>query len=328
MLYPLKFRPRLKARIWGGDKLLARKGRMLRRADAGQKIGESWDLSGMPGDVSVVSNGQLRGNDLQELVEVYMGDLVGEKVFDRFGEFFPLLFKTLDCHDLLSVQVHPDDGLAAGRHASYGKTEMWYVTKAEPGAGLYVGFRDSDLTRERYIEAVAAGTLPSLLNRVEAHAGDVFFIPAGTVHALGAGLEIVEIQQASDVTYRIYDWDRVDAGGRSRELHTGLAVDAIDFGADAARCAISYSARRNEAVKIVECDYFTTSVIDLDGSAERDAAVLDSFVVYICTDGAASVAADGYAETLDAGETLLVPAQTGTVTLEGRGRLLEVYVGK
>ena len=233
MLYPIKFRPRVKERIWGGHAIAAMKAGSGARLSPDKLYGESWELSSVSGDVSVVANGFLKGNDLNEIVEVYMGDLVGEKIFERYGIGFPLLVKYLDCNDVLSVQVHPDDTLAAERHDSAGKTEMWYVVDCKPGAALYVGFKNPEITREEYIEAVAKSTLPELLNRIEVSPGDIFFIPAGVVHALGAGIEVIEIQQTSDITYRIYDWDRVDASGRPRELHTALAVDAIDFSADA-----------------------------------------------------------------------------------------------
>ena len=324
-LYPLKFRPRLKARIWGGDWLTARKGAYLPRADKGKKIGESWDISCVRGDVSAVAGGWLKGNDLRELTEVYMGDLVGDKVFDRWGEEFPLLIKSLDCNELLSVQVHPDDELAAMRHDSCGKTEMWYVADAAPGATLYVGLR-SGTTREDYLRAMAEGRLTELLNRTEARKGDVFFIPAGTVHALGAGLKVYEIQQTSDVTYRIYDWDRTDDEGHPRELHTALAVDAIDFEADARQSVIRYNTRRNEAADVVKCEYFTVKIIELDGTAERIHAADDSFVIYICTEGRAVLTTDDAAVPMAEGESVLVPAAIPEVRLDGRGRLLEIYI--
>ena len=325
VLYPLKFRPRLKPRIWGGEWLTARKGAYLPRADKGKKIGESWDISCVHGDVSVVAGGLLKGNSLRELTEVYMGDLVGEKVFDKYGEDFPLLIKSLDCNDLLSVQVHPDDELAGMRHDSAGKTEMWYVAEARPGASLYVGLR-SGVKREDYLRAVAGGHLSELLNRVEAKKGDIFFIPAGTVHALGSGLKVYEIQQTSDITYRIYDWERVDADGRPRELHTALAVDAIDFAADPQRSIISYTPRRNEAVDAVRCEYFTTKVLDLDGTAERVHVALDSFVIYLCTEGRAVMTTDNSAVPVGEGESVLVPAEVPEVRLDGKGRLLEIFI--
>ena len=183
MLYPLKFKPLYKERIWGGQRLASAMGKKL---PEGVKIGESWEISGVEGDVSVVANGCLKSNNLQELIEVYMGDLVGEKIYDKYGLEFPVLIKLIDAEDVLSIQVHPDDKLAEERHHSYGKTEMWYVIAAEPGASLYVGF-NRQVTRQEYLDAVAAGTLPSLLNKVEVKAGDAYFIPAGTVHAIGAG---------------------------------------------------------------------------------------------------------------------------------------------
>lgn len=326
MLYPIKFKPRIKERIWGGHAIAAKKGKAAGRLVPDKLYGESWDVSSVRGDVSVVANGFLKGNNLEEIIEVYMGDLVGEKVFERFGLEFPLLVKYLDCNDVLSVQVHPDDALAAERHDSYGKTEMWYVVDCKPGAALYVGFKNPDITREEYIEAVAKSTLPELLNRVEVEPGDVFFIPAGVVHALGAGIEVVEIQQTSDVTYRIYDWDRVDASGKSRELHTALAVDAIDFSIDARQLHKSYVAAANAATQVASCDYFTTSVIEVADRLEIDRAALDSFVIYICISGEADIAIAGGREHLVAGEVVLIPAEADSVVITGRGRLLETYV--
>lgn len=323
MLYPLKFRPRLKARVWGGDALLSRKGAFLRRADKGRKIGESWDISCMKGDESVVSAGLLKGNNLRELVEVYMGDLTGEKLFDRFGEMFPLLVKTLDCRDRLSVQVHPGDALAAERHDSFGKTEMWYILSADEGASLYVGLRDG-VTREEYLRAVSEGSLPSLLNRIDVARGDVLYIPAGTVHAIAGGVYMVEIQQSSDITYRIYDWDRTDDDGHPRELHTALAVDAIDF--DSPRnYKIDYRSVANQAVPLVSSPCFTVNLIDVEGSAIRDREG-DTFAIYVCVGGSGVLHAGGFSETMAEGESVLVPADLPQVEFEGCGRFLEAFV--
>ena len=326
ILYPLKFRPRLKARIWGGESLLARKGAYMPRADRGRMIGESWDISCVKGDISVVAGGALKGNNLRELTEVYMGDLTGDKVFDRYGETFPLLIKTLDCHQLLSVQVHPDDELAAMRHNSFGKTEMGYIAEAKPGATMYLGFRNRDITREEYLRAVAEERLPELLNEVEVRKGDIVFIPSGMVHAQGAGIKIIEIQQTADITYRIYDWGRVDSEGRHRQLHTALAMDAIDFGADGNKALIRCAGRRNEAVKAVQCEYFTVNILDLDGTVERIHAADDSFVIYICAEGRAVLTTDSGAVPVGEGESVLVPAEIPEVRLDGKGRLLEVYI--
>ena len=327
MLYPIKFIPRLKERLWGGHEMLAKaKAGKGAKIDPTKPYGESWELSAVDGDVSVVANGLLKKNNLEEIIEVYMGSLIGEKNYERYGLTFPLLIKSLDCNDVLSVQVHPDDELAAERHNSYGKTEMWYVTGCQEGAALYVGFKDRNLTREDYLQALNEDRLPELMNRVEVKAGDVFFIPAGTIHALGKGIEVVEIQQTSDVTYRIYDWNRVDDKGQPRELHTALAVDAIDFACDAEQCHMKYEPVVNKSVKIVDCPYFTTNVIALDGKAEFDYASLDSFVLYICVDGEADVKLGEHSEHLSRYELVMIPAEADVVELTGNGKLLEVYI--
>lgn len=326
MLYPIKFKPRIKERIWGGQAILRKKGKAASRLDKEKLYGESWDLSSVKGDISVVANGFLKGNNLQEIIEVYMGELVGEQNFERYGLEFPLLIKYLDCNDRLSVQVHPDDTLAMERHDSYGKTEAWYVADCKPGAAIYLGFKDLNITREEYIAAVAESRLEELLNRVEVKPGDVFFIPAGTVHALGAGLEVVEVQQTSDITYRIYDWDRVDASGKGRELHTALAVDAIDFEADAELLHKQYQLERGGSSKVIESDYFTMVLHDVDGAKAFDLSALDSFVVYIALKGSMQIDADGNSETLNEGEVVLIPAETDDVTITGGGKVMEIYI--
>ena len=326
MLYPLKFKPRVKERIWGGQAILNKKGKAAGRLAKDKLYGESWDLSSVKGDISVVANGFLKGNNLQELIEVYMGELVGEEIFERYGLEFPLLVKYLDCNDKLSVQVHPDDALALERHDSFGKTEAWYVVDCKPGAAIYLGFKDLSITREEYIAAVAESRLESLLNRVEVKPGDVFFIPAGTVHALGAGIEVVEVQQTSDITYRIYDWDRVDASGKGRELHTALAVDAIDFEADADLLHKKYDLKAGDSATVIESNYFTMTLHAVDGEATFDRSMIDSFIIYIAINGSMQIIADGNSETLDEGEVVLIPAEVGDITINGSGKLMEVYI--
>lgn len=326
MLYPLKFKPRIKERIWGGQAIIRKKGKAAQRLAKDKLYGESWDLSSVKGDVSVVANGFLKGNSLEEVIEVYMGELVGEENFERYGLGFPLLVKYLDCNDKLSVQVHPDDTLAMERHDSFGKTEAWYVVDCKPGASIYLGFKDLNLTREEYIAAVSESRLEALLNKVEVKPGDVFFIPAGTVHALGAGLEVVEVQQTSDVTYRIYDWDRVDASGKGRELHTALAVDAIDFEADAELLHRKYDLIKGGDAKVIESPYFTMALHDIDKAKTFDLAQLDSFVIYIALNGNATLVADGTEETLNEGEVILIPAESMEVTIKGEAKIMEVYV--
>lgn len=320
MLYPLKFKPLFHERIWGGDLL----GKMNKKLPEGKVIGESWELSGVPGNLSVVSNGKLKGNNLEELVEVYMGDLVGEKIYQRYGLVFPLLIKLIDAQDALSIQVHPDDALAAKRHDSYGKTEMWYVVDCEPGAELYLGF-NRPVTKEEYLGYVQSGTLADILARVKVKPGDAYFIPAGAIHAIGKGILIAEIQQTSDITYRVFDWNRVDANGKGRELHTELAVDAINFAPDQ-KFDVTAGPIANKAVKIVQCPYFTTNILEVEGKAEREYVAVDSFVIYMVLDGKMTLKWDGGQETISKGETVLLPAVIESATLEGNGRLLETYI--
>ena len=327
MLYPIRFTPLLKERIWGGKTLLANaKQGKAKKIDATQPYGESWELSAVKGDESVVANGFLKRNNIEEIIEVYMGNLIGDKVYEKYGLTFPLLIKSLDCHDVLSVQVHPDDELAAERHNSYGKTEMWYIVDAEPGAFIYIGFNRKDITREEYIAAINEGRLPELLNKVEVKPGDTFFIPAGTIHALGKGVVVLEIQQTSDVTYRVYDWDRVDDNGNPRELHTALAVDAIDFASDKDKCIMRYEAKKNASTQMVKCDYFTTNIIELEGEAERELESIDSFVLYICAEGEADVCMGDNKEHLEPFDLVMIPAEADSVKLCGNAKLLEVYI--
>ena len=307
---------------------MERKGKAAGRLTKDKLYGESWDLSSVKGDISVVANGMLKGNNLEEIIEVYMGELVGENNFERYGLEFPLLIKYLDCNDKLSVQVHPDDALAEERHNSFGKTEAWYIADCKEGAAIYLGFKDLNITREEYISAVSESRLEELLNRVEVKKGDVFFIPAGTVHALGAGIEVVEVQQTSDVTYRIYDWDRVDSSGKGRELHTALAVGAIDFEADAEVLHKQYNLTKGGESKVIESPYFTMAIHDVDAVKYLDRSMLDSFIVYICLSGSATISIDGGKEELTAGELVLIPAEACEVAIEGTAQLMEVYIGK
>ena len=322
-LYPLKFEPQYLDKIWGGNNL-----KTLLGKDFGNlpNCGESWELSGVQDHISVVSNGFLAGNNLEELIEVYLGDLVGDKVYEKFGVEFPLLIKFIDANDDLSIQVHPNDELSKRRHQAFGKTEMWYVLLAEPGAKLNLGFKET-LTQEQYLEKLESGELLDILNFEEVKEGDVFFMPAGRVHAIGKGIVLAEIQQTSDVTYRIYDYDRKDANGNGRELHTELALEAIDFTVPESY-KTDYTAEKNEPVELVKCDYFTTSLLKFDQQLERDFHELDSFVIYICLDGTFDIEyADGTVNVAK-GETVLVPAvleQFFLVPKSSNVKLLEVH---
>jgi mannose-6-phosphate isomerase len=321
-LYPFKFKPILKEKIWGGCKL----GASLHKENASDKTGESWEISGVEDNVSVVINGYLAGNNLQELAEVYMSDLLGDKVFEKYGDNFPLLIKFIDANDYLSIQVHPDDKLAQDKHESKGKTEMWYVLEAEPDAELITGFNKT-IDKETYLKHLQSKTLKDILNIEKVARGDVFYIPAGRVHAIGAGVLLAEIQQTSDITYRIYDWDRKDADGNTRELHTDQALDAIDFNAyDDYKT--KYREVHNQTSKIVESNYFITNVLMFDTPVEKEYIAFDSFVIFICVDGKFSV---DYGETekvtIEKGETLLLPAMLNNVTLipHENARILEVF---
>ena len=327
-MYPLKFKPQLKENMWGGKRLLdIKKGLYPRTIDKSKVYGESWDISGVKGSISKVANGFLKGNNLQEIIEVYMGELVGEDVFEQFGLDFPLLIKNLDCNDTLSVQVHPNDELAAERHDSFGKTEMWYIADAEEGAVIYLGFKNKNITREEYIKAVAEGAVADILQAVPVKKGDVFFIPAGTVHALAKGLNVIEIQQTSDITYRIFDWNRVDKDGKARELHTALAVDAIDFESGIEECRRSYTITSNKEVNIVDCEFFKTDILKVDSAVELDYCKRDSFTIYMCIEGDVNVSLDnGSTETLRAGEVMLIPAITNEVAIEGNATILTTHL--
>ncbi len=294
-----------------------------KKVAADKKVGESWELSSVRGNLSVVSNGYLKGNNIEELIEIYMGELVGDKVYEQFGQEFPLLIKFLDTTEMLSLQVHPDDATAAERHHAFGKNEMWYIMAAEADAKIAVGFnRDANLGE--LLDHIKNNSLQEILNLESVKAGDAFYVPAGTIHAIGKGITLAEIQQASDITYRVYDWGRND---KNRPLHTDLAMDVIDYHA-AKGNKISVSTDSKEA-QIVGCEYFTANLLNLTQSTQRSLSELDSFVVYLCTDGAAKIVCKGQEENIEKGETLLLPASlTNDVAIvpQGNVKLLEVYI--
>ena len=322
-LYPLKFYPILKERIWGGTKLME----VLHKESAKKNIGESWELSDVEGDISIVANGSLEGRTLKELIETYKEALVGNKVFKDFDTKFPLLIKFIDAKEALSIQLHPDDALAQERHNSFGKTEMWYIMQADKGGNLIVGFK-KDSNREEYVKHLKDKSLMEILNKDMVNQGDVYFIPAGRVHAIGAGVMLAEIQQTSDVTYRVYDWDRVDDKGNSRELHTELALDAIDYKAQKSYPS-TYKKNLNNTSKIVDNKYFTTNIISIKGMVEKDHSDKDSFVIYIGVEGEVTMSFDnGITEKISKGETVLLPAALKKLHLKAEtpSELLEVYV--
>ena len=324
MLYPFTFEPILKKIIWGGSDICPFKG----ISPVQEGIGESWELSHVEGNYSVVANGELKGQSLDDLIRTYGKQLLGEHVMEQFGTTFPLLIKFIDARDNLSIQVHTDDELAKKRHNSFGKTEMWYVVKATPDAALYSGF-SQQIDAEEYVKRVENNTIMDVLQRYNVHEGDVFFLPAGRVHAIGSGCFIAEIQQTSNITYRIYDYNRKDANGKGRELHTELAKDAIDYTLYP-DYRTHYKAHTNATVQLAACKYFTTNLIDLDTIMVRDFSQLDSFVVYICMEGRATLRDNKGNEILvHQGQTVLIPADTDVVTISPvpGAKFMETYIG-
>ena len=323
-LYPLKFKPVFDDRIWGGDKIRTRMGLDFTPMD---RCAEAWVLSGYEGRQTVVSNGFLAGNELNELVEVYMDDLVGGKVFETSGNVFPLLIKIIDAHEWLSIQVHPGDDLARKRNLLNGKTEMWYVIDADKDAQLISGF-NKKVSQKQYLDHLQNKSLPAILNYEKVEAGDVFFMPAGRIHALGPGLLLTEIQQTSDATYRIYDWDRPDTSGKGRELHMELALAAIDFNHYSEYNTL-YKKRLNETVNLVTCPYFTTNLLELAQPLRKNYEELDSFVIYICLEGN-MILGYGVNEKIAVmkGEILLIPSILDQVVIypDKKVKLLEVFI--
>ncbi len=323
-MYPLKFEPILKQTLWGGEKIIPFK----HLNETLSNVGESWEVSAVEGSESVVANGPEKGMTLPEMVRRYKEELVGEANYARFGEKFPLLIKFIDAKLDLSIQVHPDDALAKKRHNSFGKNEMWYVISSDPGAKLISGF-SQEITPKEYKERVHDGTFAEVLQDCAIQPGDVFYVPAGRVHGIGAGAFVAEIQQTSDITYRIYDYNRKDKNGKTRELHTAQAVDAINFADVQDDFRTAYDHVQNEPVEVVACPYFTTSVYDMTEEITCDYSELDSFVIFICVEGSCRLTDnENNGISLQAGETVLLPAATQNVTIvpDQHVKLLETYV--
>lgn len=323
-LYPLKFRPILQEKIWGGTLLVAEFGK---DGNPTMRYGESWELSAVEGNISVASNGSLAGKNIEELIEEYKGELIGESVYRKTGNEFPILLKIIETRADTSIQVHPNDELAMERHGKHGKAEMWYVLNAKPYAKIYAGF-NRPVNQKIFSKAVRRENVPSLLCCEPVVEGNVFFAPAGTVHAIGAGTTFVELQETSDVTYRIYDWERVDDKGNYRELHNDLAIDAIDFskvGSGKTFPIIDPDTDEN----LADCKYFTTDIMWLTKPAEKDYSQLDSFVIYFCISGKLTIKyGDGESEKIGRAETILIPAAINNVVLEPEpeAKFLEIYI--
>lgn len=319
--YPIKFIPILKEKIWGGTKLKT----FLHKDCTSNELGESWEISGVKGDISIVENGHLKGWTINEVLEEYKGDFLGHRVYKEFGAEFPLLIKFIDAKTDLSVQLHPNDKLAKERHNSFGKTEMWYIMQADEDAEINVGFKAS-ISKDDYLKQLEEGKITEVLNFEKVAKGDAFFIDTGKVHSIGAGVLLAEIQQTSDITYRIYDWDRKDSNGNPRELHTELAIDAIDFQRKE-DFKLQYNKTLNESSGIVECNYFTTNYLPVRGKVKKDYHSIDSFVIYMCVSGKAEIEISSNSETIEEGQTLLIPAQNKIVNITSQGaELLEIFI--
>jgi mannose-6-phosphate isomerase len=317
-LYPLQFEPILKERIWGGTKLKT----FLNKPITSNIAGESWEISTVENDVSVVSNGSFKGKSLKELINEFPEAVLGTKVYAQFGKQFPLLFKYLDAREDLSIQLHPNDKLAKKRHNSFGKTEMWYVMQADTDARLIVGFKEKS-SPEEYIKNLNNKTLHTILDTKKVKQGDVFMLDTGTIHAIGAGIVIAEIQQTSDITYRVYDFDRVDANGKTRELHVDLALEALNY--EKIQAQRFYSKIENLANEIVNCNYFTTNFIPLDGNIEIHKNQT-SFTVYMCVEGGFKLTFANESYSYKKGDTVLIPAAITDFQLSGKASLLEIYI--
>ena len=315
--------PLFKNKIWGGNKISEFFGIDYSPLP---NCGEMWLVSGVEGNESVVENGFLEGNHLNELLEIYMGDLVGEKIYQKFGNEFPLLIKILDANDKLSVQVHPDDTLAEKRGLGLGKTEMWYILNADKGAKLINGF-SKNTSAEEFKNSLKNKEITKILNVENVEKGDVFFIPAKRIHALCEGILLAEIQQTSDTTYRVYDWDRIDENGKSRELHIEKAIDSIDF-EKTINAKTEYQYQHNKTTELVQSEFFTTNLLHLDHAVEKDFSSLDSFVIYMCVEGGGAVKALDTVLEFKAGECILLPAVTKEVEFHpvGEMKMLEVHL--
>lgn len=320
-MYPLKFKPLLKSTIWGGNKIIAFKHLDIQQ----EKVGESWEVSGVPGNESVVSDGELAGKTLNEVVALMKEQLLGEDNYKRFGNEFPLLIKFIDANSDLSIQVHPNDEIAHKQGKERGKTEMWYALPCESDAKLYNGLKQQ-ITPEQYKEMVANDTITDALAQYTVKEDDCFFIPAGRIHAIGTGCFVAEIQQTSDVTYRIYDFKRKDKDGNYRELHTKEAAECIDYTV-LSNYRQEYVPAKNQGVSMVRCPFFNTAVYDLTEPMTLDYSELDSFVILIGLKGKATITDnEGNTITLQEGESIVIPASTQIVKVEGTLKFLETYI--
>ena len=320
VLYPLKFKPILKPKVWGGEKLHT----VLAKDKVGDKIGESWEISGVEGDISIVKNGFLKGESLQQLIKTYKEKLVGYNIYRKFKDNFPLLIKFIDAKENLSVQVHPGDEIASKRHNSLGKTEMWYIVQADSQAKIVTGFKKG-ISKEDYLLHLKEESLEEILNKEVVESGETFFIKAGLIHAIGSGVLLAEIQETSDITYRIYDYNREGIDGEKRDLHTDLALETIDYESND-DYKVDYNLKKNELTSLVNCSYFTTQLLYI---TEHNSFKLpineDCFVILMCVEGEAQIEYELGKEEIRLGESLLIPASLKEIEIKSQNcKLLHV----
>jgi len=321
-LYPLKFKTIFKEKIWGGNKIKTILGKDISPL---KNCGETWELSSVPGNISIVNEGELMGYSLTALIDRYKENLVGNRIYQKFGSELPLLIKFIDANQDLSIQVHPGDKLAKLKHDSFGKTEMWYIIQADDNSTLISGFNKS-ITKEEYVTKFNNGEILEVLNQIPVMNNDMFFIPAGRIHTIGKGLLLAEIQQTSDITYRIYDYDRIDDQGNKRELHNDLALEAIDFSVTN-NLQLDVTKKINQPNAVVTCPYFTTNKFEIEGSVHRNFNQLDSFIIYIVLEGKVSISLPGHETEINKGEVLLIPSVFKEFEISSsKGKLLEVYI--
>ena len=320
-MQPIKFNPLLKSTLWGGNKIIP-----FKHLDSNQEnVGESWEISGVPNNETIVSDGEFKGQKLNDVVATLKDKLVGTANYKRFGNEFPLLIKFIDARQDLSIQVHPTDEIAKQQGKERGKTEMWYIMDSDADAKLYSGLK-MQITPEQYKEMVENDTICDALAQYKVKADDCFFLPAGRIHAIGTGCFLAEIQQTSDVTYRIYDFKRKDKDGNYRQLHTQEASECINYNVEK-DYRTEYTPKKNEGVNLVNCPYFNTAVYDLDEPMTLDYSELDSFVILIGIKGEGTIKDnEGNETSLKVGETILIPATTQSLKVEGTVKFLETYV--
>ena len=324
LLEPIKFKPIYKERIWGSDRLSSQYGKNFPNDIC---IGESWEISDVDGDLSLVEQGCLEGRNIRDIIKEYKGKLVGGKVYKKFKDSFPLLIKLIDTMDNLSIQVHPDDDIAKHRHNLFGKTEMWYVMDSKEHSKIIIGF-NRDVDKKTYINSLDNKNLVDILNFESVDKGDVFYVPAGRIHAIGKDIVLAEIQQKSDITYRVYDWDRVDSNGISRQLHIKEALDVIDYNSyDKYKTQYSKNTT-NKEVDLVDSKYFNTKIININkDKIKMNYVNIDSFVIYICVEGNLDIEINDRSYQMFKGETLLLPAAINEVALRSEySKLLQVYL--